>query len=74
MGYRVALGLDLTIWNTAAEQRFRSEILTVAEEATFTRVRATAIFYSDNPSRVVADLLAAGWETEDFNWINISKE
>lgn len=71
--YRIAIGIDLTNWNSEKEDRFCG-VLTIKEEATWTRTRATAIFYSERPDDFMQDLLEDGFSLEDFKWINISKE
>lgn len=72
--FRIAIGLDMELWNKEAEQRFLGGVLTELEAASWSRVRATAVFYSDSPSAFFDTLLQDGWEIDDFKWINCSKE
>lgn len=72
--YRVAIGLDLGTWNNNHEDRMLGSILTEKEASTWKRTRATAIFYTERPTSFMTDLIEDGFEMEDFNWINISKE
>ena len=72
--YRVAIGLDLSTWTSAHDEKLLGCVLTEAEAETWTKTRATAIFYTMQPSRVMMELLKEGFTISDFNWINVSKE
>lgn len=72
--YRISLGLDLKVWTNLHEDRFTTAILTTDEAESWTRVRATGIFYSDDPDAFLKALGEDGFSVCDFKWINISQE
>jgi hypothetical protein len=74
MKYRIAMGLNLKVFGSANVERLRGSVLTKEEDATFSLTRATAIFYSTDPFGFMDRLISDGYDVDDFNWINISKE
>lgn len=72
--HRIAIGFDLTNWTSAQTEYLTGSVMTSEEAKTFQMVRATGIFYSKDPFRFLADLAASGFDADDFNWINISKD
>lgn len=74
MQHRISIGFDLRAWGSSQTEYLTGSIMTTDEAESFRMVRATGIFYSKYPFRFLADLAASGFDAEDFNWINISKE
>ena len=74
MKYRISIGFDLTNWRSRDTAYLTGSVMTTEEAETFKMVRATGIFYSEDPFRFLADLASSGLDVQEFNWINISKE
>lgn len=74
MKYRIAIGIDPEIWTRLTIDRFSGSILTTAEAKTLTHVRGTLIVYTEDPDRVLIDMLQDGYTVADFRWLNVSRE
>lgn len=74
MTYRISIGIDPKIWTQLTIQRMSDTLLTVAEAKSLTHVRGTLILYTEDPDRVLLDLLQDGYTLTDFRWLNVSKE
>lgn len=73
MAYRISLGIEPETWGSVALNRFKG-LLTPKEISSISYVRATLIFYTEDPDRIIGDLIRDGYTLTDFRWINISKE
>ena len=73
MAYRVSFGIEPKILGSVELLRF-NRLLTPKEIASISYVRATLIFYTEDPDRIIGDFIRDGYTLTDFRWINISKE
>ena len=71
--HRVSIGVDPGHWTSDHTDRFCHLVLTQSENETFSKVRATMIFYTLDPDGFMKSFQDA-FEFCDIRWINLSEE
>jgi hypothetical protein len=73
MTYRISFGIQPEVWGSVELARL-NRLLTPKEISSISYVRATLIFYTEDPDRIIGDLIRDSYTLTDFRWINISRE